>query len=820
MTIQFKQAGMLLLAGMIAVTGCSGERGPAGTNGTDGTNGTNGTNGTDGTDGTDGMPGTPGAPGMPGVSTGLKVAVTSVTEATDGTISVRFTMQDDKGYPIDTLGAYSAGSFSPRFGLAYVSKDAAGNVLPYTVLTKSSGNPTALTAPAVGTTNASGTLALNTRGDYTYTFPATVVYDAAQRSATHTLWIQASRTVNGADPSTLAVANVEYDYVPAGGTPEKREVVSTAGCNKCHGGFRALPGFHGRARIEAPFCNVCHNPARGNAVTGGADAQIFVHRIHFAEKLNKSSSIFHGINETTYPQDIRNCGACHDGAAQGAQWKTRPNRSACGSCHDNVDFTGTITTPSCSAKTTDPTTGKLVDCKHSGGTQTSDANCTTCHDADSIAGKHQPVLPPDPNSTLAGGTDSRTNAGFIAAANFVPAGADVITYDVKSVSRDVNKNPVVVFKLKRNGTDVVWQTYAAGVTTELMPDFVGTPVVYVAFAVPQDGITAPADFNATASAQVKRIWNGAVASTVATMAAPDAEGYYTVVLTGTIVPDAATMLTGGLGYEYSLPNSQPLTQTNLAAYPYNATNGTGGLIVPVADKWVVGTGYTGRRAVVSNDKCNGCHGFLGVAPSFHVGQRNDAPTCSFCHNPNRTSSAWSANVKDFVHGIHGAGKRTQDFTWHATATGEGFWDVTYPNALNNCQACHLSGTYDFSATASAAALPNLLSSTVGTGTYTAPAAGTFNSISPYVTLGTNYGTGFSFTAGTGAFADAAATTFVVTPITAACSACHDDPSAIAHMESNGGAFYKARSVAFPETEQCLVCHGKGKIAAIADVHAQ
>jgi hypothetical protein len=720
-------------------------------------------------------------------------------------------------------------------------------VLPYTVLTKSSGNPTALTAPAVGTTSATaGTLALNARGDYTYTFPATVVYDAAQRSATHTLWIQASRLVDAANPSSLAVVNLEHDYVPAGGTPEKREVVSTAGCNKCHGGFRALPGFHGRARVEAPFCNVCHNPARTNAVTGGSDAQIFVHRIHFAEELNKSSSIFHGIGETTYPQDIRNCGACHDGAAQGAQWKTRPNRSACGSCHDNVDFTGAITTPSCSAKTTDPTTGKLVDCKHSGGTQTTDANCTNCHDANAIDGYHVPVAAPVAAS-------GNVNAAYLAAAGTVPAGASVITYDVSSVSRDATtKNPIIAFKLKKDGVDVVFNAPGG----ELIDNFVGSPSVYFAFAVPEDGVTAPADFNATASGYVKTIRNGAAGTAPGTMTGPDANGYYTVTLSGqtagtatsgsaggvactsgaactctpavpcnpVIVPDSATMLTGGVGYTYSLPNTRPLTQTNVTGYAYDSATGLGGLIVPAPNKWVVGTGYTGRRAVVANDKCNACHVALGANPTFHAGQRNDAPTCSFCHNPNRTSDAWSANAKDFVHGIHGAGKRTQDFTWHATSlpggTGKGFWEVTYPNALNNCQACHLPGTYDFSATASAAAVPNLLASTVGTGTYTAAAPGVFEKTSPYVTVGNNYGANFSFTAATGVFTDAASSTLVVTPITAACSACHDDLSAIAHMESNGGAFYKARSVVFPATEQCLVCHGKGKIAAIADVHAQ
>jgi OmcA/MtrC family decaheme c-type cytochrome len=46
-----------------------------------------------------------------------------------------------------------------------------------------------------------------------------------------------------------------------------------------------------------------------------------------------------------FPQDIRNCTKCHDGTsgatnatANGDNWKTRPNKAACASCHDDVYF--------------------------------------------------------------------------------------------------------------------------------------------------------------------------------------------------------------------------------------------------------------------------------------------------------------------------------------------------------------------------------------------------------------------------------------------------------------------------------------------------
>jgi OmcA/MtrC family decaheme c-type cytochrome len=480
--------------------------------------------------------------------------------------------------------------------------------------------------------------------------------------------------------------------------------------------------------------------------------------------------------------------------------------------------------------------------------------CSYCHNDPAVIERdHAPVVAPDENSAFHNGTstgNTRTNAGWLAAANYVPAGADVLSYDVKSVYRDANKNPVVVAKLKKNGTEnVTFLPYTDG-SESMIENFVGSPVAYFAFAVPQDGVEKPADFNATASVPLREVWAGRV--TTATISSPDAEGYYTITIKNVIVPDSATMLTGGLGYAYDLPKSQPLTQINLPAYPYtldapgpdvDATTGAlkstgkyvGGLIVPIPNKWVVGkkqdltdpakfTNYAARRTIVSNDKCNACHEFLGAAPSYHVGQRNDAPTCSFCHNPNRTSSAWSANAKDFVHGVHAAGFRTEPFTWHQLSDTEGFWQVTYPAAVDNCEACHLPGTYDFRASASAAALPNLLSSTVATSQSitTTHLDATYAGLdhSPYVNETTDYGKGFSFAGATGATTEAAGTTLVTTPVTAACVACHDSNISIAHMESNGGAFYGVRSASPAAAEQCMICHAPGDVADIKAVHAR
>jgi hypothetical protein len=115
--------------------------------------------------------------------------------------------------------------------------------------------------------------------------------------------------------------------------------------------------------------------------------------------------------------------------------------------------------------------------------------------------------------------------------------------------------------------------------------------------------------------------------------------------------------------------------------------------------------------------------------------------------------------------------------------------------------------------------------TVGTGTYNSDpiANSSYFMISPYVVADnvTNYGPGFSFNAATGVATQGAGTNLVISPMTAACAACHDSPIAIDHMTSTGGAFYAPRAsltaMGAPQ-EQCLICHGPGKVAAIGIVH--
>ena len=798
-------------------------------------------------------------------STGILVAVRSVTTSPAQPIAVRFTLKDDRGFPLDIRGTYSQNlAIQPRFALGSFTKDpTTGIVSPLNVFTKS----TSASAPAglptsyspLGTAPGHGTLVENGlgAGDYTYTFPTTattngpvaVAYDAARMSENHVVWIQASRQTDEtftANANTFYSANEPYYYIPSGiGMPQVREIVAQSGCDGCHAKFKAeslsTAAFHGGGRVDAGMCNVCHNP--GRTTNPLADSASFIHRIHNGENV-ATANLFHGI-AATYPRDIRDCNACHANAAQGAQAQTNPSTKACAGCHDYVSFTNSAPA-TCMiigglARGSD---GKPLPCNHVAGPQPETA-CATCHGPSggfAAANYHKPVAKPDLNNAwLVPGGNANTHASFVAAGGYVPPGAAVITYDVKSVDAVLDtsvtpnvKRPQITFKLKSGGTDVVFQTFAPAASppvTEILPNFVGSPSVYFAFAVPQDGNPTPTDFNASASGYIKKIWDGsATGAGAGTLTGPDANGYYTIKLTGVQIPTAATMLTGGVGYTYSLASTPPLVQTNVPAYPWTPNvpadgKAQGGLSVPAPNVWKVATGYTGRRPIVDNARCKTCHGTLGVTPNFHAGQRNDGPTCSFCHNPNRASSGWSAGSKYFIHAIHAGRRRTVNFTWHAAAAGPGFDEVEFPGTLNSCTTCHLPNTYDFTNATNLSAIAGMQLTTVATGKYdTNPMTNsTYYTVSPYVVADntTDYGAGFSYNAATNVTTEAAGTTLVLSPITGACSSCHDSAAAIDHMKANGGQFYAPRTTVLglgASREQCMLCHGPGRTAAIGVVH--
>jgi OmcA/MtrC family decaheme c-type cytochrome len=667
--------------------------------------------------------------------------------------------------------------------------------------------------------------------------------------------------------------------------------------------------FHGGNRNEVGYCVVCHTDQRKygrteavvvaggnydgvstNRINGLAVGNLapHIHKLHMSANLTKIGYNYGGIAYETackFPQDVRNCTKCHDGSAtstnktaQGDNWMTVPQRAACGACHDGINFAGTAKTDTGSSLGFQGTGITLADAKrlkaippqalqqngHAGGVQLDDAACALCHNPTRIDTnvKHIPVTPPSPaNALLAtnanpGSPNANTNAASIASnTSRLPAGAIKVTYEINSVSLNASRNPVMQFRLLQDGVpkdlNVLATTVANPATAqkEIWDNYMGAPSLYFVFSVPQDGIAAPADFNASASTYLRSLWNGTATGTSAgTLIVPAATGgFYTATLTGSTLPANAVMLTGGVGYSYNNKSSLPLTQTNVTGFPTapataaglatGMPNTTGGLIVIAPNVQKAATGFTPRRPIVEDARCNTCHQELGAftEDAFHAGQRNDGTTCSWCHNPNKSSSGWSADSTSFVHAIHSAAFRTVKYNWHAPTVDDGFYTVKYPGILNNCEACHLPGTFDYSAPASAIPFPNnrqYRAAAIGTTATTNFLPVTF-STSPYVDQAgaTNYGTGFAFDANGAPTPGAAAgnpLNLVTSPIATVCFACHTDGLAMSHMESNGGTIYDARGTpatataaatgALAKVEQCTLCHLTGKVADIKVVH--
>ena len=99
----------------------------------------------------------------------------------------------------------------------------------------------------------------------------------------------------------------------------------------------------------------------------------------------------------------------------------------------------------------------------------------------------------------------------------------------------------MVFRMLQDGVRKDFNTFdpatAARRRRRCWTNFIGSPSAQFVFAVPQDGVAAPADFNASACGYLRSIWNGmATGSGAGTLTGPDASGYYTVTLTGVAIP--------------------------------------------------------------------------------------------------------------------------------------------------------------------------------------------------------------------------------------------------------------------------------------------
>lgn len=603
-------------------------------------------------------------------------------------------------------------------------------------------------------------------GRYSFTFDTDVTNVSGvpyEPTLTHRVagQIGAYRTV------PLMEQNVWLDFVPAGGAVTRtRSVASMASCNECHDNLV----FHGR-RFKAEYCVQCHNP---DLAQGEGDYSFMIHRIHNAgdfKVLDGAKS----YADVTYPQGVSNCRKCHNAedtdTPQADNWRTLPSISSCGGCHDVFENNAAL---------------------HSGGELTDNSRCTECHDADKIVGYH----------TTANATPNNPE---------LPEGQRDISYEMVDAAVDGTTNVVTVrFKVLSGATALDVTNLPAD-----MKDGAGDVFRYagllLAYALPQDGITAPADYNNLGRAGGQPISLGLddfapinTSSPIGTLSFNTGDG----VMTATITDTASQFPTGATLRAVSL---QGYFRQDLD----NDGNYDASLHAPSAV--VAVTGDTKRREIVDSAKCAQCHEWFEGHGGNRVISADSAINCSLCHVPNLSSSGRTIDLlhpedaqslKDMIHGIHSSGFRTRAYkhvrNFRNNANVYDWSHVTFPRnaSTSKCTLCHNEGTYELP-------LPTgVLPTTVRTTGRNDGQDATVNDASTARSSLPN------------------ATDWVNSPTASSCFYCHTSVPAWAHMMSNGGLLSVPQVGLSSMTnrsgligfESCQVCHGPGKKASVKAVH--
>ncbi len=627
------------------------------------------------------------------VRPGLAIKITSAT-VQDARISVRFTLTDPRGLPLDREGVTTPGAVSTSFVAAYIPQ---GQTTYTPITTRLQVSPITNKSATQGTADSGGTYTRNAEGDYTYVFRTTVP-SGFDMSATLSVGMYATRDLSEFGLGSQS-ENAVFSLVPSGGPVKTvRDVVSTKTCNNCHNPLSA----HGGRRKSVELCILCHVPAGVDPDTGNSiDMTEMVHKIHMGEHLPSvqagkpyqiigyQQSVL-DFSTVAFPDDIKRCEACHKGATQSSIYLTKPSRRACGSCHDNVNFA----------------TGE----EHVDLPQVSDNLCSTCH------------IPEGELEFDASIKGAHVNGSF---SQQLP-GTTLKILKVENGSR--GQKPTVTFTVKDKQGNVL-----EAATMDLLNLILAGPT---------------SDYSAYRSESAR--------------GASRVGDTYVYTLTNAIPEDAAGSYAIGIeGYKNTKLN--PGTRKEITVRDVGNND--------IFYFSVVGGTASPRRKVVSQDKCNTCHGTL----MLHGTIRRTIEHCLLCHNPITTDVARrtrpellppeSVNFKTMIHKIHTGEELKTDFTVYGYGGNPfNFNEVLFPGDRRDCEKCHLAGTYRIPL-----------------------AEGLLNQVAPRDWINP------------------------LQPITGACLSCHTEKSTAAH----------AAVMTSPALgESCAACHGTNRDFSVDRAHAR
>jgi OmcA/MtrC family decaheme c-type cytochrome len=752
----------------LSLAGCEGDDGKDGTDGAPGAEGPQGEQGEQGPTG-------PAAPSAP--PTEFSGEFTSAVVNEDGSLTVQFYLENEleqayvglpqgnirftvaKLVPEDTTGLGDA-----SFWQSYINR------------TESAPTDPELGPGTEDTTQATyerdGVLTDNGDGTYSYTYsvnlssvtePVAVAYEP---DFTHRVAIQIS--------GGLPVFNATYSWQPSTDTTDgihSREIVVEETCNSCHGEL----AIHGGGRIDTAYCVTCHNPGTTDANSGNTvDFKQMVHKIHRGRYLYEVEqggeyaiwgfrNSKHDYSEVGFPQDIRRCSNCHDDSNEAtpdaANWYEQPTMEACGSCHDNIDFTLAGTDPN----------------GHKGGPQDDNSLCSSCHGplgGFPVEGVHEGVLANKRASAddlmfeaVAVRESATTPGNLVATIRITNADAPVAAIaDVAQYLR-VGDHAYVLFNWD-DGTGYQ-MSYLSMTGSGLVPsnlqylsDCVATATVgdydceWVSHTLANGG--APLDVN-----------SGTLAVTFAEMSVCVDEDTQAL----TACPDPAADADG-----------YPVDGIEFVHAPFVRTY----FDLSTAGKDI--TEDYAEKFGADFDSCNGCHGTDPLHNTSHPHAATNFAQCTSCHNATRAGlyAGRPADLKSHVH------------TFHANRD-QGHEGLEYfPDDVSNCIACHADGQFDLpilqnDRPSRAAANPFF-----GPQTYTSPTAVVCSSCHLSVPVG------FIGSDGKAVAGD---------PLTA------EQQHYVNHLMVTGGAVFGAATPAeATATEACAVCHAIGTDQAVDEVH--
>lgn len=703
------------------------------------------------------------------------------------------------------------------------------------------------TANAQGGTYSDGTLEDHGNGTYTFTF-ADELQDISgvsyEPTLTHRVGIEL-RDVEVLGEVLDGSSNAVHDFQPSTGKTSgitKREIVSQESCKTCHGPDPF--SFHGGPRKDVRYCVTCHQPrsndiraADGDPDTGPItiDFRVLIHKIHAAtddaiycgftcEVLGFAPDDFSDVH---FPQDVRNnnCTTCHEpgnaATPQATNVYERPTAGVCTSCHTDLEVT--------LDGNGEPNGLSNASGNHALGGAQPNENCANCHSAGGGGGLSVELAHEIPEAVWA----QRFEYNIISMTNTAETQSPMVTFSVTDPTNgdakyDLENDPEFTGSETSVNMDIAWPTSdytnvgAGGTTVTGGPPSRPISIGLVSDAGLGAGVSANGDLTYTVDTS-----DAAIGLTVPDLT-PDLGS-------GAVVIEGHT--SGDFDDDGTYDDSVPVKS-----------------VVDYFD--IDGTGVDERRVVVDTAKCQDCHG-VSQGLAFHGDNRNDnAQVCVVCHNPNQTDLFMRGPAPDgdpddeangintgtpddledrpidfkyMIHAIHGADGRDNDYVAYGFGVSPHTFTHGIPRPVNDCLICHEDGTYE---------LP--LDSGV---------------------LGTTLHSGATVTATVGGFANPGATAYSgptastddgsqsdptddhnASPTVAVCSSCHDDRAAADHMTNLGNGLLKDPvhyladnnldpdtlvtspdtqadiDAALPIGENCVVCHGAGSIADVAEVH--